>query len=116
MCIEKQQVEGRSFRSHTKLKFQPEIASGVLVQVYSCCARILSNRLETTQPWRKKEDQCCLRRLRWWSDGQVYSKNKIRLETLLASRYEARSITQVSTPAKLRDERAIFPELPLPGS
>ena len=51
-----------------------------------------------------------------WSDGQVYSKNKITLETLLASRYEARSITQVSTPAKLRDERAILPELPLPGS
>merc|ERR1711928_255463 len=59
-------------------------------------------------------DQCCLRRLRWWSDGQVYSKNKITLETLLASRYEARSITQVSTPAKLRDERAIFPEAPPP--
>ena len=44
----------------------------------------------------------------------MYSKNKIRLETLLASRYEARSITQVSTPAKLRDERAIFPEAPPP--
>ena len=42
----------------------------------------------------------------------MYSKNKITLETLLASRYEARSITQVSTPAKLRDERAIFPEAP----
>ena len=83
-----------------------------MVLVYLCCARILSNRLETLE----KEDQCCLRRLRWWSDGQVYSKNKIRLETLLASRYEARSITQVSTPAKLRDERAIFPELPLLGS
>ena len=40
----------------------------------------------------------------------MYSKKKITLETLLASRYEARSITQVSTPAKLRDERAIFPE------
>ena len=44
----------------------------------------------------------------------MYSKNKITLETLLASRYEARSITQVSTPAKLRDERAIFPEAPPP--
>ena len=44
----------------------------------------------------------------------MYSKNKITLETLLASRCEARSITQVSTPAKLRDERAIFPEAPPP--
>ena len=44
----------------------------------------------------------------------MYSKNKITLDTLLASRYEARSITQVSTPAMLRDERAIFPEAPPP--
>ena len=44
----------------------------------------------------------------------MYSKDKITLDTLLASRYEARSITQVSTPAKLRDERAIFPEAPPP--
>ena len=44
----------------------------------------------------------------------MYSKDKIKLDTLLASRYEARSITQVSTPAKLRDERAIFPEAPPP--
>ena len=44
MCIDKQQVGGWSFRSQTKLKIQPGIASGVLVKVYSCCARILSNR------------------------------------------------------------------------
>ena len=55
-----------------------------------------------------------LEHLRWWSDGQVYSINNITLDTLLASHYKARSIMRVSTPAKLRDERTIYPKAPPP--